>query len=137
MPSSGAQDEQAETPPPHTFQEVYDAWHAAKPTPKLIHFSEAAAGSGFDGTFNCSYEVTLDGWRYIVQAHAHVTWGRPHHASGHTYIPGFKDQQVRTPDWVAHRAPDYDADKHKHDWDSDPTYRAKLYSGAYRRPTKL
>ncbi|GIH07208.1 hypothetical protein Rhe02_52750 [Rhizocola hellebori] len=134
--------------PPHKFGDVIAVWNTM-PRPKhglILYYTSNKKYDGdsdFDATFNYCYEITLGGWRYIVQAHVHVTFGgpgeQPKYSSGHTFVPGFKDQMFKTPDWVVAGAPTFDPATHKHDWSSNPAYRATLFSNVtgYRYPTKL
>ncbi len=124
--------------PPHTFQQVFDAWDAAQPAHSLMHYYDSQNPKyTFDGSYCYSYEVTLTGWRYIVQAHVHVEAGKPN-SSGNVFIPGFSGSQAATPAWVVAQAPAYVKATYPHDWDSDAAYRTKLYdTGGYRYPTKL
>ncbi|GAA2357608.1 hypothetical protein Cme02nite_51370 [Catellatospora methionotrophica] len=123
--------------PPNTFQEVFAAWDAAQPAHSLLHYYDSLDQKySFDGSFCYTYEVVLDGWRYIVQAHVHVESGKPH-SSGKVFIPGFKGMQAPTPAWVVALAPVYSKQAYPTDWDSNAAYRQQLYDQGYRYPTKL
>ncbi|GHJ43006.1 hypothetical protein Cs7R123_03480 [Catellatospora sp. TT07R-123] len=123
--------------PPHTFQQVVAKWNADEPTYDLMHYYDSLDRNySFDGTFCYSYEVELDGWRYIVQAHVHVEKNKPN-SSGKVFIPGLKGNDIATPRWVVDLSPAYDKTTYPNNSSTDANYRTKLYDGAYRYPTKL
>ena len=122
--------------PTSTFDEIIAAWNTAKPGYLLAFHHMAGKGVGWQSNFTLTYEITRDGWRYVVQAHVHIRHDGSAFA-GNSFVPGYGNLQVQTPDWVVAAAPKYSSAVHTHGWTSDTTYSAKLYNGSYRYPTKL
>jgi hypothetical protein len=121
---------------PHTRAEVIEEWKTTQPEPKLAFFHIAGKDVEWDSNFTITYEVILDGWRYVVQAHVHDYRSPSKRVSGKSFVPGF-DGDLATPAFVRDQAPAYDPNTHQHGWSSDPDYQSKLYKGAYRYPTEL
>jgi hypothetical protein len=124
---------------PHKFNEVILAWQKNPGKPKLVFCAHAGKNVAWDWNFTLSYEVVLDGWRYIVQAHVHEYLDDRGQVPGNTFVPGFENQTVKAPGFVLADAPEFDESIHSHDWSSDGDYRSALYNQktGYRYPTKL
>ena len=127
----------AQAKAPAKFNDVINALNAGQPAYRSAYHHFAASTSNWSSNFTLTYEVTLNGWRYIVQAHVHIDFNGNAFA-GNTYIPGFSGDSVQTPGWIVAAAPAYNAAVHVNGWCSDSAYNDNtLYKGAYRYPTKL
>ncbi len=118
---------------------ILDEWESRAWEPVLIFCFHDTHGL----TWLMSYEVFLGDWRYVVQAHVHITPGGKN-VAGHCWISGVDGvssvdgvSKVKTPDWAVEHAPVFDSSIHYKGWYSDGVYKTKLYKDDYLKPHKI
>ncbi|MGI8334467.1 hypothetical protein ACRYCC_31335 [Actinomadura scrupuli] len=119
-------------------QDVINKLKETEQAPTFIQVWDAhPTNQKWDCTFALVFRVQLSGWTVYVVSHLHVKRQRNKtlkFGDGNTYIPGYANFSVSSPDFAFDHVPGYDANVHVDGWTNHAGNHANFWAGNNRYP---
>lgn len=125
--------------PAFSGQKVIDRLKETEQAPTFIQVWDAhPSNPNWDCTFALVFQIDMDGWTVFVISHLHVKKQRNKtlkFGDGKTYIPGYVNFEVSSPDFAFNHVPGYDAGVHVDGWTDNAGRKANFWAGNNRYPS--